>query len=483
MSTNNGTELKLKLYPMDENEFIATIWIEDAEISRSVQTVILLDRSLYMGCETRRFTNEIIPLVMSKLSDGESQPILFITFANFPQIEYVTAEEMKSLSSDNYGRDRTRMASAIKYVHAYFQGTDHSANSRPLDANKPIRLLSISAGEAEDLEDIEQNSTALIEFLDASDFSINAQAVRLFTSSNKPDTKALCSLLQINNATTCQLINIDAKESNDSIATKIAEAFQLDQFSRIKTLTTETPIILKFPWNKRPSTRVDLIPGLNIFWLNKIPTSEMCIKNSRVKVIMQDQLTLTVFQELMEAKLSYIVDHMNVLKATGSAKAKNTMNIMLKYFNSKEDKLGSGDSSSQKRISALLASIVNENDIEELNFAVLAEQTPERYEKKSQNFESPGSAMAVQNIRVVGMESPEASSVVKGSIDIEDNHSVNIMSAEGAESEVFTEKEPSSGENHSQNIKILKPAAKGDCQYSNHKIKKFKKKTSLHRLR
>lgn len=361
-------ELKLNLYPLVGNDFIGTIWMEDEQSSNSIQTVIIVDQSLSMKESTGRLTNEILPLVLSKLSYDKSQRFHLVTFAMESLPYYVTCEEMKSLAiKTHYG---TNLSPAIQNVHSIL---------RLLDANQPIRILSISDGEVQDGQAIEHSMRALTEYLDSSNFSINSQAVRLFTSESQPDTKALCSLLQINNTTTSQLVDINAKESNENIATKIAKLFQADNFSKYKTLFMEKQIILRYPWYSKPTSQIILLPGLNLFWLKMAPKGGIMIRNSPVNVIMRNPVTLNKFHDLMEPRLAYIVDHMKILKVVDSMEANKKVTLMLKYFDTKEGKLAGTsvkysniDSASQKKIATFLAGIANDEYVRHLDSAVTA---------------------------------------------------------------------------------------------------------------
>lgn len=81
------------------------------------------------------------------------------------------------------------MAPALQKLHALCY---------KFNVNQPIRILIISDGNVDDFDETQRaDATDLLKYLDAYNLSINAQAVRLFTSNTQPDTRVLCSLLQI----------------------------------------------------------------------------------------------------------------------------------------------------------------------------------------------------------------------------------------------------------------------------------------------
>lgn len=213
--TSNKGELELEVYPLDQNHFIGTIAIDEDENSTEIQTVIILDESRYIGRALARVFSTIIPLILSKLFYKASQIIDLVTIYGTSRYYRKTFEEMKTFSIP-VGGD-ANMGSTFKEVHKLFES---------LDPSRPVRVLTIASGQFTDRAEAENAALPLITFLNASHFSINSQAVRLFTSNSNPDTKALCSLLQINNTTTCQLADIDVKESDETIATKIANLFR-----------------------------------------------------------------------------------------------------------------------------------------------------------------------------------------------------------------------------------------------------------------
>lgn len=377
------SDYHLKLYPLDGNEFIGSIWMDKEEHSNSIPTFILLDSSNSMGDATRRFVNEIIPLVVTKLSYGTLYPVHLITFGKETTHHKLSAEGFKSLFR-LYTGDATRMTPAIQRLHKLFQS---------LIPSKPIRILSITDGKIGDHDEAEMEVKRLMRFLNSSYFSINSQTVRLFTSESQPDTKALCYMLQINNTTKCELVDISAAESNEIIATKIASLYQSDNFSHCKIMEMEQQILLKFPWESKTSTQIIIVPGLNVFWLklnsnwcNEDKIGTVKIGNKSVKVVVQDQLKLTEFQDLMETKLVNILDRMKILKIVDTDEANKSVDEMLTYFESKENKLAERCSASTtKKIAIVLGAIANDTNVNKLDSAGMAEYIRDTGQMQSEN--------------------------------------------------------------------------------------------------
>lgn len=370
---DNEDSYELKLHPLDENEYIGSIKIktgdtadnEKQEFPKCIQTVIILDRSGSMGDAARRVSNEIIPLFLAKLAYKASDVIHFITFDSNTQLYTVTIDSMKSLPIRATGA--TKMSPAIRKCQELF---------KTFNKNEPIRVLTISDGKVVDGRETEKAATSFVEFLGGLDFSINSQAVRLFTSASQPDTTALCSLLQINNTTTSQLADISTRERNDPIATKIANLFKADNFSTGLRLKTDENIILKFPWDSTATSQVNLVPGDNLFWLKKAPSTGTKVGKFPVTIVMQEPLTLLKFQELINLRLDYIIDHMKILKVVGSQEANDMVRKMLEYFEIRESFLAAESDLNKAyymKISKLLAKIANDDNVKKLDSARKAE--------------------------------------------------------------------------------------------------------------
>ena len=367
--TNQNETYNLKLHPMGENEFIGTIKMEESsneivESSELIETVVILDRSGSMADAVRRVTNEIIPLFLAKLSYESQKIIHFITFDTKAQLFTVTIDRMKSLTIRAQGG--TNMAPAVVKLEEVLQN---------FEMNGSIRVLTISDGSVGDQKDSLKASTSFAEFCKVKKFSINSQAVRLFTSESQPDTTALCSLLQINNVTKSKLADISSKESNEIIATKIAELFKNDGLANNKTLKSESNAIMKFPWESS-SAQIKLKPGNNVFWMNEKPSEGIKIDDIPVDIQLQPPMTLKKFQALMVDKLDFIVDHMKILKVVGTEEAEKVVGKMLDYFQKTEDNLTQKSSLvkyfnvkslHKNKISNLLASIAKDEKINDLN--------------------------------------------------------------------------------------------------------------------
>ncbi|KAG4078895.1 hypothetical protein HA402_007445 [Bradysia odoriphaga] len=345
----NQKDNELHFYPINDNEYLGAIKVNVSNTRNTPSTTIILDQSGSMGSQFARFVKQIIPLVMSKLGYAEDYRINLITFNSEGNTYHLTSRELKN--SDLEATGGTNFAHAIIALRTIME---RCAKDSP---NEPMRILTISDGEIFDPNEAAIETKKLMEFFAKSGLTINSQALRLFTSSSQPDTKALSYLLQINNTTATQLYDATVGLSDETIASEIVKLFQRDCFQNYQLLHFERSIVLKFPWNSHTSMRVILSCGWNIFWLKQVPTGVVKLGNDTVNVIVQNQFSLGMFHELMESKLEYITDHMIVLKIVGSSEANGMVNQVFECLKKQEDALAAKSSTSNKIISNLLDGI------------------------------------------------------------------------------------------------------------------------------
>lgn len=381
---NTREPYELKLFPMDDG-YIGSLSINDGNRSNSsssqkeCRTVVILDRSGSMCDNVAKITNKVLPIVFENLSYDPNSEIHLITFDSDVEVYTVNIKGLQNLPIDCRGC--TNMAGAVKEFHELFT---------TFDDNQPIRLLTISDGEVHDEGEVIEAGAELSKLVSSSKTSINSQAVRLFTSSCQPDTTALCSLLQVNNVKSSQLADISASLSEQEIATQMTQLFIDDGFSNGLPMTSSTPMFSKYPWDEKLLDKLTLITGENVFWMKQAPTSEILIEETPVKVSIQPPPSLSTFHKLMDSKLDYIVGHVKILKLVENEVAAQTLKRICKYFEEKEKMLLNEPQEMdndnhlnnrarkilgvrRKKITLLLATIANDDNVGQLNSAQKAD--------------------------------------------------------------------------------------------------------------
>lgn len=324
MSSNGVEKEALNLYP-SENQIIG--YCESGnnvvESNALYQTIIVMDRSGSMGSEAQRLVQEIFPLFLKKLSYKPENLIHLITFDSSSELNEVTLDELPDLNIS--ARGSTLMRDAVELCSGVFSKFDNK---------KPVRLLTISDGEIYDQLVTSIAAASLNNFLKSFNpsFKINSKAVRLFTSDAQPDTKAISSLLQINNGPSKSLVDIPTSESDEVIAQKIADLFLDDNFDRLRTVSASKPVFKQFPWDDQASSNLTLTPGENVFWMTEMPQDELKDNGSNVKAVNQPQLDADRFEILIRSKFDEIIEKLKVYQIVDTFESRETIIKITKYF-------------------------------------------------------------------------------------------------------------------------------------------------------
>lgn len=361
------------LYPLDK-EYVGEVTIDEGvhnEATNSLcQTIIIMDRSGSMGNQVSRIINRVLPLFFSKLYYRPANVIQLITFESNSALHTEEVQRFPSLAIQTGGG--TIMSPAVDICRHVFDRFDN---------NKPVRLLTISDGEIQDQQQTKATADELKKFLDSAEFFINSKAVRLFTSSSQPDTTALCSLLQINNATsntkahTPSLVDISALETDDSIATKMAALFMCDDFNKTHLMTASEAILSSEPWKELTlhSSKLILLPGKNVFWTKKIPTGGLKIDGINVKIRSKAPLNYGQYEALLAPKSAAIIEKMKVLKVVGSNQSEKALLRMNQHFVEAQKVLLNRTAPDGKQASTSLSNklkdIVNDKTVTKMNSA------------------------------------------------------------------------------------------------------------------
>lgn len=370
-TTTTNNQLELNLHSVDKNEFIGMIDVPENVTAKKInpEMVVIIDRSGSMLDAVRRLTNEILPSFLSKLSYDKTKIVHLVYFHSEAESFSLRVEDVENLSMCSEGK--TMMSQGIMTCQKVFSKFEKKTH-------KPIRLLTISDGEVQDGEETGKAAAEFAGYLKEHGFAINSQAVRLFTNESQPDTTALCSLLQVNNTTKPRMIDIKTSDSNESIVSKMANLFMLDNLSGGQSLKCDSEVIYKFPWLPSPSSRLLLVPGKNVFWLKVVPaTGYIKVLGTPVKVTKKGSLSLDGFHGLIESQLFHIVDHMKILKVVGTKEASGTIQHIVSYFQETEEKLAQKSlamklfniRSNNKTISSVLIRLAEDGSVHKLNLA------------------------------------------------------------------------------------------------------------------
>ncbi|CAF0807666.1 unnamed protein product [Adineta ricciae] len=339
-----------------------------------------------MGNSVPRFVNQILPSIFKALGYHSDDVITLITFDNQANVFDMPLKNFTTFAIKCQGG--TYMATGITAL------TDFILNKLSKDC-RSLRLLTISDGEVADQQLVQSLATQLATLI-KNDFIINSQAVRLFTSSAQPDTRAVSSLLQLNNVSSVNLLDLRTDLENELIASTIASLYSDDSLDRNALLKSDEAILKSNPWQSTTYDTIPLFSGENLFWLSKLPTGNLTVGDSNVEVHMQQSLTVDGYEKLLKTKIDYYINQMKILKVVNTKESLDEINKMMAYFQNMESSLSANeddvqallnDSSLRARVQYLKASIArrkksfvmrmsqiaNDDKVSQLNSAQQAE--------------------------------------------------------------------------------------------------------------
>ena len=159
-----------------------------SNFSSECEFIFVLDKSSSMGCYVHDILTKVIPKVYDKLNFTDDKIIHLLTFDN--DVNVYSYNKKDFINSTLNGGGGTRMGEIPIEL-------ENSLNK--FDSNKIICLLTLSDGMISDQQKTQDNAENLMKKLNRRFTNFNSQAIRFLSSSYaEPDTRALCSLLQLN---------------------------------------------------------------------------------------------------------------------------------------------------------------------------------------------------------------------------------------------------------------------------------------------
>lgn len=344
----NGYIGKLTLNNIESNSHLVT--------KSNVSTVVLLDRSGSMGNSVARFVNQILPKLFKQLNYDFNENMTLITFDSQAYKYTIPVKQLSNFEIKCQGQ--TLMAPGIQLL------TQHLASELSKDCHS-LRLLTISDGEVQDQDHVQIQAARLASAI-KSNYLINSQAVRLFTSSAQPDTRAVSSLLQLNNISHVNLLDLKTSLSNQEISSTIASLYSNDSLTQQMILKSNQSILKQTPWQNHTTDTINLFAGENIFWLDQIPNGQLTIGETNVRIHIQQSLTIDTYEKLLRSKIENYINQLKILKILNTIDSQKEIRDMMNHFenieslllsNEDDAKLLLNDSSLRARLAHLKSSI------------------------------------------------------------------------------------------------------------------------------
>ncbi|KAJ3069611.1 hypothetical protein HDU98_007322 [Podochytrium sp. JEL0797] len=338
-STMTGANLKVDLYPTHNGQIAVVNYTASTTQTHQApralpMPVILLDNSGSMGEYVQRLGNWILPKMLQNLGYKPTDKTTLITFESSSVVYETTVAKLATLRLGPAGG--TNLSPGIHNLAAVLMssiGGEAQPNS--------IRLLTVSDGEISDAKQSLLAAENLKQWTDSFQLNIESQAVRFMSSTSaNPDTRALCSLLQLNTTAFGTAIDVLARSTVDSIASQMASVFSDVGQRNVATLESATGALLfkQTPWTAENLASVKLVEGINCLWLDH-PLSSQDIRvkgipESAIQVVEHsvDAVEWKVYEGVLKDKIDAFINQIKVLKVLDTAEAQSKVANIRAYF-------------------------------------------------------------------------------------------------------------------------------------------------------
>ena len=312
--------------------YVAELYLKERENQskiKDIELIMIVDRSGSMGQFYTKIFQKVMPLLLEKIHFPQNKKVHFITFDSDIESRKLTKEDFMNPKGEN--------ARGCTYMNGVFKQLDTII----VNPNLSYRILTLSDGE---LHDSSETSNKASEYYNKikGKYSINSQAVRFFSSNYaNPDTLGLASVIQLNTIKDTTLLDINARDEESLIADQLSKLFINDGLGNKVVLISDKINLKNAPWEEK-SNQIVLAPGRNVFWLDDISQLNVKVNEENpVKVTIQngEDINLENYGSILADKIKVFMTKLKILKILGNEKAKEEIEVMVKYFKEFEDTL------------------------------------------------------------------------------------------------------------------------------------------------
>ncbi|KAJ3036189.1 hypothetical protein HK097_003894, partial [Rhizophlyctis rosea] len=289
--------------------------------------VLVVDTSGSMGHHAARLIKTVLPDVLTNLSYPPATPVYLITYHSTTKAQLLTVEGLRGLGRIEQGG--TYMAPVPSTLLPIL------IPEKQTDPSPGFLIITISDGEIFDQELTLKNAETLAESIKGAPVgTIRSHAIR-FDTGGQADTRALSSLLQLDNSgLPVELVSLHQRTADNECVKTIAEAVSDSGSTMTLSLTGST--LRRFPWAAEESTTLPVHEGQNTLWLTSLP-SQMTIDGENVKMTVEDAtLSRETFQRLLTKPFTSFLQRARVLKVVNTPTSLSEVSRMVDYFDGLE---------------------------------------------------------------------------------------------------------------------------------------------------
>ena len=298
-------------------------------------TIFIVDRSGSMGQNVERLASIVIPRVARRYFGLQTDD-------TYTLITFDTDVETHTNTISEWERSTMRCRGCTNMAGVF----QHLMDKLCTNDNPNVRIVAISDGAVWDTSYTLQAASTAATALKHSK-NISATAIRLFTSSSQPDTRALASVLQLNTVPSSgSIVDIQASATAEGLEAMVdtigAAVGESACVGPLLTLKADHPCFLQVPWAQASSEihiHVDKEQPATTVWLSSPPVNptlngEPVEMDNHGERVTQDTLHI-----LLADKIDYFMNHLRVLKVVNSATARDELARIVTYFQDLEASL------------------------------------------------------------------------------------------------------------------------------------------------
>ena len=352
---------------------------KSSNLSSNCEFIFVMDKSGSMGCYVNDILTKVFPKVYDKLNFPENKTIYLLTFDN--NVNSYTYNKNDFRNTSIVGDGGTSMSEIpIKLENILNQ----------INSNKPICLLTLSDGIIDDQDETQDNATNLVKKLNGRFSNFNSQAIR-FMSSNyaQPDTRALCSLLQLNsnlqdnNSNILLTFNpIDNNQNNDDgmsdskceeLANEISKLFQISEGSGWILKSNGNKKFRVEPYGPELSF-LELPKGKTTLFIDSICSNDISKdfsistedNSEKVSVSSKGEVTQSNLYQVYQDSIEKLMKKVIINKGIQSSEAKQNNDKIINFINILENKTP-GTKVNNNKLTEIFKNINNDQTANHLN--------------------------------------------------------------------------------------------------------------------
>ncbi len=351
---------------------------EGSKFSSDCEFIFVLDKSSSMNGYVNDILTRVFPKVYDKLNFKEDKKINLLTFDSYITIYIYNKNDFKN--STLSGGGSTYMSQIPTELEKILKN---------FDSNKTICLLTLSDGMIADQDQTQENSANLVKTLNGRFTNFNSQAIRFMSSDYaEPDTRALCSLLQLNsnlqNNNSDILLTFNPRDNNNNnvnmsdnkceeLATEIYKLFEGSKGSGWILKSKKDTKFKINPFGDNLSL-LELPKGKTTLFINKICANNiskdfsLSSKDNSKKgsLLSKGEVTQSNLYQVYQDTIEKLMKKVIINKGIENSNSKNNNNEIINFIKDLEDKTP-GKKESNKNLIKVFEDINNDQSANNLN--------------------------------------------------------------------------------------------------------------------